>query len=258
MSGRPERLPDQSRSLTSFATPGAAADRYLAAVSGDLTAAGAANRDSLVAAARILEDTIAADGIVHVFGSGHSQLLAMELSGRAGGLAGVNVIYDRAFGAAESVEGYAETLLREVVFARSDCLIVISTSGRNAAPVEMALLGRRADLAIIAVTALELSRSATPHHPSGKRLFEIADAVLDTATRPGDAAVEIAGVAVLTGPTSTVIGAALLHAAVASAVEALSRRGVEPPILRSNNVEGGREYNAALRDRYAGRVHTPI
>jgi uncharacterized phosphosugar-binding protein len=250
MSGQPTGQPPR---------PGlGAAERYLSIVSERLSEAADANRESLPAAARMLADAVAADGIVHVFGAGHSQLLALELSGRAGGLAAVDVIYDPAWGAAEAVEGYALTLLRDVVLGPHDCLVVVSTSGRNAVPVEMALLGRRAGLPIIALTSVAASQGATPRHPSGQRLFELADVVLDSATLPGDAAVEIRGLAVPTGPTSTVTGAALLHAAVAGAIEELVRRGIEPPLLLSNSVPGGPEHNAAIRARYAGRVRTPI
>jgi uncharacterized phosphosugar-binding protein len=258
MSGRWPGSPTQEEPGNERRNPAEAGQRYLTIVGEQLSAAAGANRDSLHAAARILADAVAADGVIHVAGAGHSQLLALELGGRAGGLATIDVIYDPTWGAAEAVAGYASTLLREVVFGPYDCLVVVSTSGRNMVPVEMALAGQLAGLPIVAVTSIRASQAAASRHPSGKRLFELADVVLDTGTLPGDATIEVSGAMVRTGPTSTVTGAALLHAAVAGAIEELALRGVEPPLLLSNNVEGGPERNAAIRARYAGRVRTPI
>ena len=230
------------------------ADTYFDTVARILTRVREANRESLPAAARIVADTLARDGIVHVFGSGHSQLLALETAWRAGGLAAVEVILDPGQGRAETLEGYAATLLRDYLLQPPDCLIVISNSGRNASPIEMAQLGRAAGLPVIALTALDFSRGVTSRHSSGKHLYDLADAVLDTCGEAGDAAVRIAGAPAATGPTSTVIGAALLNAMFVEAIAELVRRGVEPPIFVSQNVDDFAAHNDALRARYRGRV----
>ena len=115
-------------------------ERYFDAVDGILRKVRDANRESIPRAASLMADTIAADGIIHAFGSGHSQLLAIELAGRAGGLAAMQVILDPGQGKAESIEGYAATLLRDYQLESRDCLIVISNSGRNPSPIEMAQL----------------------------------------------------------------------------------------------------------------------
>lgn len=213
-----------------------------------------ANRDSIPAAARIVADTVERDGLVQVFGSGHSQLLAIEIAGRAGGLACVQVVMDPGRGKAETVEGYAATLLRDYPFEARDCLIVISNSGRNASPIEMAMAGRDAGLQVIAVTALEFSRTISSRHSSGRRLCDLADAVLDTCGAVGDAAVEVPGAPTATGPMSTVVGAALLNAMLVEAIAELVRRGVEPPILVSQNTDDFKEHNDRLQARYRGRV----
>ncbi|HET7055260.1 MAG TPA: SIS domain-containing protein, partial [Thermomicrobiales bacterium] len=116
-------------------------DRYFQALDEILARVRVANQDSIAGAAAIVADTIAADGIVHAFGSGHSQLLAIELAGRAGGLAGIQVILDPGQGKAETLEGYAATIVRDYTFEPRDCLIVISNSGRNPSPIEMAMIG---------------------------------------------------------------------------------------------------------------------
>jgi len=232
----------------------ATATRYLDAVAELLTRAREANRDSIPAAAAIVAATVERDGIIAAFGSGHSQLLALEAAGRAGGYAGVQVIFDPGMGRAEQLEGYAAALLRDVVLDPRDCLIVVSNSGRNPAPIEMAMAGRAAGLPIIAITALEYARSSGSRHSSGKRLHEIADVVLDTCGPPGDAVLDIAGAPVAAGAVSTVLGAALLNAVLVESVAELVRRGVEPPLVRSYNLEGSEAHNARMFARYRGRV----
>ena len=211
-------------------------------------------RESIPAAAEIIADTVARGGVVHAFGSGHSQLLAIDLAGRAGGLASVNVVYDPAQGRAENLEGYAATLLKDVVFEPHDCLVVISNSGRNPSPIEMALAGRAAGLRVIAVTSVAFSKRVKSRHSSGRKLYELADVVLDLCGEAGDAAVPLPG-GVSVGPTSTAAGSALLQATVAAAAARLQARGVEPPVFVSQNVDGTGEHNEALRARYRGRVH---
>lgn len=231
-------------------------DRYFQALDEMLARVREANRDSIAGAAAIVADTIAADGIVHAFGSGHSQLLAIELAGRAGGLAGIQVILDPGQGKAETLEGYAATIVRDYTFEPRDCLIVISNSGRNPSPIEMAMIGREQGMKVIAVTAADFSRSVSSRHSSGRRLLDLADVVLDTRGAAGDAAVHIEGAPADVGPTSTVVGAALLNAVMAEAVAELVRRGVPPPVLVSQNTDNFAEHNEALRRRYAGRIRS--
>jgi uncharacterized phosphosugar-binding protein len=238
--------------------PAPSARRYFDAITELLVRAREVNRDSIPAAAAILADTVQRDGIIQTFGSGHSQLLALEAAGRAGGYAGVQVIFDPGMGRSEQVEGYARSLLRDLVLDPRDCLIVTSNSGRNPAPIEMALAGREAGLTIIAITALDYARSSRSRHSSGKHLHDLADVVLDTCGPPGDAVLHLDGAPVPAGPTSTVIGAALLNAALVESVAELVRRGVEPPLVRSYNLDGSEAHNERVFARYRGRLHTVI
>lgn len=231
-------------------------DQYFQAVEAILARVREANAASIPQAAGIIADTVAADGIVHAFGSGHSQLLAIELAGRAGGLAGIQVILDPGQGKAETLEGYAATIARDYSFEARDCLIVISNSGRNPSPIEMAMIGREHGMKVIAVTATDFSRSVSSRHSSGRHLFELADVVLDTQGAAGDAAVHVDGAPADVGPTSTVVGAALLNAVMAEAVAELVRRSVPPPVLVSQNTDNFAEHNDALRRRYAGRIRS--
>ena len=227
---------------------------YLDALDAVLARARSANGESLVVAARLVEETVARDGIVYVFGSGHSQLAAMELSRRAGSLAPLQVIFDPTWGAAEHLEGFGDALVADIGFAAPDCLVVVSHSGATATPVEVARCGGARGIPVIAVTSLDVSRAAAPRHSSGLKLYQVADAVLDNGAAGGDAAVHVADLDLGLGPTSTVVAAALLHEVIVSAVAGLVGRGVEPPVLRAHADRGGREHNAELLDRYRGRL----
>jgi uncharacterized phosphosugar-binding protein len=231
-------------------------DSYFVAVEAILDRVRQANRESIPEAAGIIADTIAADGIVHAFGSGHSQLLAIELAGRAGGLASIQVILDPGQGKAEGLEGYAATLLRDYELEPRDCLIVISNSGRNPSPIEVAMIAKERGLQVIAVTAADFSRGVSSRHSSGRRLLDVADVVLDTCGAAGDAAVHIDGAPADAGPTSTVVGAVLLNAVAVQAIAELVRRGIEPPVLVSQNVDDFATHNEALRQRYRGRIRS--
>jgi uncharacterized phosphosugar-binding protein len=230
------------------------ADTFFETALDQLRRAREKNRDAVGEAAGIVARTVSADGIVWLFGSGHSALIALEAAGRAGGFAGVQPIWDPAMGRTEQVEGYAATLVRDVTWEPKDCLFVISHSGRNPAPVEVALAGRAAGLPVIGLTAVDYSRASKPRHSSGKRLFEVVDLVLDTLGVPGDAAVSVPGLDLRTGPTSTVVGAALVDAVMVEAVARLVAAGVEPPLVRSYNLEGSDPVNAQANARYRGRV----
>ena len=228
---------------------GAGADLFLDTVTAQLAEARAVNGDAIRRAAEMVAATVRGDGIVYLFGSGHSALLALEAAGRAGGFAGVQPIWDPAIGRAEQVEGYGSVLVRDLGWEPRDCLFVISHSGRNPAPVEVALAGKAAGLPVVGITALDYSRSSVSRQSSGKRLFEVVDLVLDTRGVPGDAAVSIQGVAVKTGPTSTIVGAALLDAVIVEAVAILAAAGVEPPLVRSYNLEGSDPINERANAR---------
>jgi len=247
-------MPDRKEPAASATT----ATRYLDAIDELLARAREANRDSIPAAASIVADTVEGDGVIQTFGSGHSQLLALEAAGRAGGYAGVQVIFDPGMGRSEKVEGYARSLLRDQVLDPRDCLIVTSNSGRNPAPIEMAIAAAEAGLPVIAITALDYARSSRSRHSSGKHLHDLADVVLDTCGPPGDAVLRIEGAPVAAGAISTVIGAALLNAVLVESVAELVRRGVEPPLVRSYNLDGSEAHNEKMFARYRGRVNTVI
>ena len=210
-------------------------------------------RPQILRAAEIVGETIRAEGYVHAFGSGHSGMIAKEAHGRAGSLAPVNVIVDPCEGVTEQIEGYGARLMQTYQFAPPDCLFVISNSGRNALPLEVATAGNDAGLPVVAITSLQYSEGVTSRHSSGKRLFELADVVLDNAGQMGDACVELEGTPFAVGPTSTITGAYLMNCVMIQAVQWLIDNGVDPPIFRSANLDGSAEHNSALRSKYLSR-----
>ena len=235
--------------------------RYLQAIHDTLARI---EMDKVRQAAELIAAALEEGGIIHLFGSGHSSLLAQEVFYRAGGLVAINPLLDPRLGfeqgAVESTEfereaGHAAELLRAAGIRRDDIGIVISNSGRNALPVEVALQMKAAGMKIVALTNVAQSRGAASRHPSGKRLFEVADAVVDNHCPPGDAAVVIRGIANPLGPLSTIVGAAILHLIFIEATSALARKGKPPAVFRSANVgEGNLEHLRRAADPFRDRI----
>ncbi len=195
----------------------------------------------------LVASALSAGGIIHAFGTGHSHLIAEEAFFRAGGLTAVNPILDARLiflkGALESTRaeretGLAQTLLMAEIVRPEDVGVVISNSGRNAVPIEMALEMKARDLPVIVITNLKQSEASLSRHSSGKRLFELADVAIDNCTPPGDALLALEGLQTRIGPASTVAGVAIMNSIVIEAANILLRRGETVPVLPSANVEG--------------------
>lgn len=212
-----------------------------------------AQHDALQRAARLVATTILDDGTVYAFGSGHSESVAHEAVRRAGGLYPIQLIMDPAHGRFEQLPGYGAFLVRKYPVAPGDTLIIISNSGKNHEPLDIAVWARDAGAQVIAVTAVEASRQLTADHPAGKRLFELADVVLDNHSAPGDASLPLDGTGIFVGPTSTVAGSILVQAVVVEACALLHQQGFAVPVMKSLNVPEGQEYNKAIEERYSGK-----
>jgi uncharacterized phosphosugar-binding protein len=217
-------------------------------------------------AAETLAGRMLAGGVVHVFGTGHSEAFAMEMAGRAGGLAPVHAmtLKDLAFRGTRSADDVLDpTLERDPAVAREvldlydvrpeDALVVVSSSGRNGSTVEMAQAGRERGLPVVAVTSLDHTRRVTSRHPSGKRLFEVADVVIDNGAPFGDAVLEL-GDGLHVCAISSLTGALIAQALTAEIARRYLDAGEEPPVLVSANVDGSDERNAELRRHYEGRI----
>jgi uncharacterized phosphosugar-binding protein len=240
--------------------------RYVAAAGHALGEVAATQGEALEEAARLVADSVAAGGVLHLFGAGHSQLPALDAYVRAGGLACVNPILDPELSparglelaAVERTEGRAAAILEGQDLRPGEVVVVVSNSGVNAVPVEVALGCRERGLRVVALTNLEQAKATAPRHPSGARLHELADVVIDNRCPPGDAAVALTS-GERVGPLTTVVAAAVVAALCARVAELLLAEGRRPPVLTSQNLDGvpAAERNAALLRPYLDRVRGP-
>ncbi|WP_030673139.1 SIS domain-containing protein [Streptomyces cellulosae] len=221
---------------------------------------------SIEAAGNLLADTVTAGGRLFAFGAGHSSLAAQDVVYRAGGLAlmnlltvpgvvGVDVMPATLGSALERVDGLASAVLDCSPLRAGDALVIISLSGRNALPVEMAMKARALGIRVIGVTSVAYASETSSRHVSGTYLKDHCDVVLDSKIAIGDAELTLDTVSAPFAPASTVVTSAILQAVMATAAGSLADRGVEPPLLRSGNVDGGHEWNKRVFETYGDRIH---
>ncbi|MFI6294082.1 sugar isomerase domain-containing protein [Nonomuraea sp. NPDC050790] len=216
-------------------------------------------------AARLIVTSLRGGGVVNAFGSGHSEAIAMEIAGRAGGLVPSNRLSPRdlvLYGGQPATVLTAE-LERDPEIAQQiydlapvepqDVFVLISSSGVNGTVVELARIVKERGHALIALTSVEHSGAMPSRHPSGRKLLDLADVVLDNGSPYGDAILELPGGGTY-GAVSTITSALLAQMVVTTAVEELVALGETPPVYLSVNVTGGDEHNKALESRYAGRI----
>ena len=220
-------------------------------------------KQAMKAAAGKVASAIQAGGIIQLFGCGHSHILTEEVFYRAGGLVPIKPVFVEPLmlheGAVQSSQlerqnDYAAGFLKEQDFSPADVVFVISTSGRNPVPVDVALAAREKGAFVICLTSLEYSKSQPSRHKTGQHLFNSVDLVIDNHSVPGDAILSYEGVDVPFGPTSTVVGAAILNAVFAEAIKEMADAGFEPPIFLSGNIDGADAHNTKLIDKYSSRI----
>ncbi|MEV6292297.1 SIS domain-containing protein [Streptomyces sp. NPDC004059] len=244
---------------------GTPADLFFDAAIGLLQRVREEEAESIAAAGNLLADTVAAGGRLFAFGAGHSSLAAQDVVYRAGGLAlmnllavpgvvGVDVTPATLGSALERVDGLAGAVLDTSPVRSGDALVIISLSGRNALPVEMAVNARALGLKVIGVTSVAYASQTTSRHSSGTFLKDHCDIVLDSKIAVGDAELTLDTIPAPFAPASTVVTAALMQAVMATAAAALADRGIEPPLLRSGNVDGGHEWNRRVMREYGDRI----
>src|SRR5262249_44193210 len=203
-------------------------------------------RAALDRAATLCTEAIANDGLVHLFGCGHSRMMCEEMTPRQGCFVGWHTIVELGLtyhnpivgpnGLRQSLHlektlGYAEQILRNFAFGLKDVLIVISTSGIREVIVEMAEAAKRRGLGVIGVVSREPCQRAKPAHPSGKKLLDVADVILDNGAPEGDTILALEGCRHKTGPFSTVGGALVMNMLRCEVAQRLVSRGIEPVFL---------------------------
>jgi len=204
-------------------------------------------------ASEICAQSIAAGGLVFLFGNGHSRMLCEEMTPRQGCYPGFFAMVEMALSNHASIvgpnglrpplhlekyEGYAEQILNGFHFGPHDAMIVISTSGIRPVVVEMAEGARKRGLPVIAIVSLQHCQQSVPAHSSGKKLTDHADVVIDNHCPPGDCLIELTGLEWRTGPASTVTGAAIINMIRCETAERLLARGTRPELLPSHQAVG--------------------
>ena len=216
--------------------------------------------------------TIAAGRMVHVFGSGHSRIMVEEMWPRYGSFPGFNPIVElsltfhtQVVGAngqrqamfLENVSGLAERILRNFDVSEKDCALVISSSGCNIVPIEMAEGFRSRGIKTVSIISRRHSDASKSNHPRGIKLQDVSDLVLDTGAPPGDAMVRIEGLATPVSPGSTVGGCMLINAIKAETALRLTQAGKPPYVLTGAPVVGPQKATAlfeAAYDEHARRL----
>ncbi|MGH3351545.1 MAG: sugar isomerase domain-containing protein [Nocardioides sp.] len=211
-------------------------------------------------------------GVLQAFGTGHSQAFAMEIAGRAGGLIPTHAIAlrdtvlkgrrpasDLQGGLLERDSNIADELWGLHELHPEDVFLIASNSGVNGSIVGIALRAKEKGHKVIAVTSLEHTKAVTPKHPSGKRLAEIADVVIDNLAPFGDATVTLGGgedgaQGVLAGAVSSITAAYIAQLLTLGTAARIQEEGETPPLYLSANIPGGDEHNDALKARYGERI----
>jgi len=220
--------------------------------------------DNVSKAADEMFQSLSKGGIVHIFGAGHSRAFGMEMCGRAGGLAPMKLVGLEDIAALEGTTGInlvelerdphtAHRLMEMHAVQPEDAFVIVSNSGRNGAPNELALECQRRGISVIAVTSLDHSQHADSRHPSGKKLYEIADVVIDNCCPYGDVLLEIPGLAEKSGSASSVAGAIIAQSLTAEIIARFVQADRTPPVFISANVDGGDEHNRAIVHQYGHR-----
>ena len=212
-------------------------------------------KEKIKEASKMLSDTIKVGGIGHIFGTGHSEIAGREMFTRAGSLSCIRII-----GAGyklekfERLEGMAKILLADYEIRENEPVFIVSSSGINSLPIEVAMICKEKGGKIIAMTSLEHSRCVATRHSSGKKLYELADLIIDSHTPAGDAAVAIAGLEMKVAPVSSIAILSIVNSIVVETTANLVSQDFKPPIRVSRNMPGGDENNQKFKEIYGQRI----
>lgn len=222
---------------------------------------------NIMKAAGILTDTTKNNGIIHLFGSGHSSLIAEDVFWRAATLANVHAIFESAVAGInevtktskiEKLEGIGRVILEYNRVQPPDAMICISNSGNNAATLDVALGAKERGVPVIAITNVTYADELTTHHSSCKKLKDVADVVIDNCSLYGDAAIEIPGFSQKVGATSTIPGAFIVSALLVQTCENLVELGIQPDVYYNGHLAYEdptiKLHNEALVDKYFYRI----
>lgn len=218
---------------------------------------------SFDAAVASVTTALISDKLVYVVGSGHSHLIAAEAFFRAGGIAAVQPIFDPSLmlhvkastsSLIERESGSAARALSGYAIEEGDVVFIVSNSGRNAFPIEVAEIAKRCGATTVAITSIRHTQAVSSRHISGNRLFEVADIVIDNGAQYGDACLRVGPEGLAMGPTSTISGCFMINAIMAQAVDIVTHRGIPVDVYQSSNGEGGEAAVDAIVERWKPRI----
>lgn len=224
--------------------------------------------DNIRKASEVYAETIAQGGVVHVFGSGHSVGFGMELAGRPGSLVPFHTIVTSDFvlhgkvtleefkdpdNIFERRADIADRLYDLYDIRPQDSFIIISNSGINGVVIDFAIKAKAEGHKVIVVTSWQHTSAEASRHPSGKKLYEMGDVVIDNCGPQGDALIETGKIEKICS-ISSITGAFIAQSITTETCRLLSEKGVELPLLLSEETEENRSHNAELRQKYAGRI----
>ena len=223
--------------------------------------------ENILKAAEILTETTENGGIIYGFGTGHSHLVADDAFWRAATPANYCALLEpSATGNQEITKSYfventygiGKLVVDYHRITPNDCMIIISNSGNNIAPVDAALRAKEKGIPVIAITAVEYSDYLKCKHKDNVKLKDVADVVLDNCSLIGDAAVEIEGFKMKVGSTSTIPNIYLQNAILTQMVENLVEKGIEPDVYYNGHLafmdEDCADHNDRLVDKYFYRI----
>lgn len=213
--------------------------------------------------ARVIYSSLREGGVLHVFATGHSHMIADELFYRSGGLVPVNpllssdiMVYEGAIHSTliERQSGVARRILDQANMKKGDCLLIASNSGINIATIEAAEIAKERGLTVIGVTSVTTSRILKSRHPEGKKLYQVCDIVIDNHAPEGDGLLEIPENGQRTGGASTFACLFIAQRIVLKIENQFISEGEIPPVFRSANIPNGDEFNRTLIERYKDRI----
>lgn len=217
---------------------------------------------NIESASKVIYESLKKDGVFHVFSTGHSHMIAEELFYRAGGLIPVNPLlmpflmqHEGAVSSTkfERLSGVAKIVFDGADIRKGEPILIVSNSGINAVPIEMAILAKENGNPVITLTSAKVSAQTQSRHVSGKRLFELGDIVLDTNVPKGDSVIDCKN-GLKTGSVSSIISLYIVQKLAIMVTNMFVENGEEPPIFKSANIAGGDEYNEKLLKKYKGRI----
>lgn len=242
-----------------------AAKDYIEKIQGIIQHIEDTQMDAIDRAADLCANTIAGEGLVHLFGTGHSRIFIEEMFPRHGSFPGFHPIVElsltfhnlvvgsngqRQAMYLEHVEGLGNVIMRNFVFSAPDCFLIFSNSGVNEVNIDVALEAKRLGMPVIAVVSVDHCTHSPALHSSGKKLIDVADIVIDNGTPGGDALVRVPGLADPVGPGSTIGAATVTNALKCRIAEKLADLGKPPIVLTSSFFIGSQASKQRFDDCY--------